>query len=67
MAARGISVSAYVGRLVKAELKRRESRAVETINAEMPAAEQSIAALAATRAICAWGHWSTQCKCVRGA
>src|ERR687891_2010868 len=48
--ARGISVSAYLGRLVEAELKRREGRAVATIAPEMPAPDQAIAALAEVRA-----------------
>ena len=47
--ARGISVSAYLGRLVEAELKRREGRAVATITPEMPAPDQAIAALAEVR------------------
>jgi hypothetical protein len=47
---RGISVSAYLGRLVEAELKRREGRAVATITPEMPAPDQAIAALAEVRA-----------------
>src|SRR5215211_6951523 len=46
---RGISVSAYLGRLVEAELKRREGRAVATITPEMPAPDQAIAALAEVR------------------
>ena len=46
---RGISVSAYLGRLVEAELKRREGRAVATITPEMPASDQAIAALAEVR------------------
>ena len=48
--ARGISVSAYLGRLVEAELKRREGRGVATIAPEMPAPDQAIAALAEVRA-----------------
>src|ERR687898_1880616 len=47
---RGISVSAYLGRLVEAELKRREGRAVGTVTPETPAADQAIAALAEVRA-----------------
>ncbi|MGH2963706.1 MAG: hypothetical protein ACRDL3_16160 [Solirubrobacterales bacterium] len=47
---RGISVSAYLGRLVEAELKRRKGRAVATIAPEMPAPDQAIAALAEVRA-----------------
>jgi hypothetical protein len=46
---RGISVSAYLGRLVEAELKRREGRALATITPEMPAPEQAIAALTEVR------------------
>jgi hypothetical protein len=46
---RGISVSAYLGRLVEAELKRREGRAVATISPEMPAPNQAVAALAEVR------------------
>src|SRR5918995_79605 len=46
---RGISVSAYLGRLVEAELKRREGRAVATITPEMPAPDQALAALAEVR------------------
>src|SRR5919106_1083041 len=46
---RGISVSAYLGRLVEAELKRREGREVATITPEMPPPDQAIAALAEVR------------------
>jgi hypothetical protein len=46
---RGISVSAYLGRLVEAELKRRDGRAVARIKPEMPAPDQAIAALAEVR------------------
>jgi hypothetical protein len=46
---RGISVSAYLGRLVEAELKRREGRAVATVTPEMPAPDQAIAALTEVR------------------
>jgi uncharacterized NAD(P)/FAD-binding protein YdhS len=48
--ARGISVSAYLGKLVAAELKRRSGRAVAEIEPEAPADEQAIAALAEVRA-----------------
>ncbi len=48
--ARGISVSAYLGKLVEAELKRRGGRAVTGVEPEAPADEQSIAALAEARA-----------------
>jgi hypothetical protein len=47
--ARGISVSAYLGKLVEAELKRRSGRAVEGVEPEAPADEQAIAALAEVR------------------
>src|SRR3954464_2785584 len=48
--ARGISVSAYLGKLVEAELKRRSGRAVAKAEPEAPADEQAIAALAEVRA-----------------
>jgi hypothetical protein len=48
--ARGISVSAYLGKLVDAELKRRGERAVSQVEPEAPADEQAIAALAEVRA-----------------
>lgn len=48
--ARGISVSAYLGTLVEAELKRRGGRAVEKVEPDAPADEQAIAALAEVRA-----------------
>lgn len=48
--ARGISVSAYLGKLVEAELKRRGGRAVAKVEPEAPADEQAIAALAEVRA-----------------
>src|SRR5919198_1940962 len=48
--ARGISVSAYLGKLVEAELKRRSGRAVARVEPEAPADEQAIAALAEVRA-----------------
>jgi hypothetical protein len=44
--ARGISVSAYLGKLVAAELKRRGGRAVTAVDPEAPAEEQAITALA---------------------
>ena len=47
---RGISVSAYLGKLVEAELKRRSGRAVATVEPDAPADEQAIAALAEVRA-----------------
>ena len=48
--ARGISVSAYLGKLVEAELKRRRGRAVARVEPEAPADEQAITALAEVRA-----------------
>ena len=48
--ARGTSVSAYLGKLVEAELKRRSGRAVAGIEPEAPAGEQAITALAEVRA-----------------
>src|SRR4051794_39154053 len=48
--ARGISVSAYLGKLVEAELKRRGGRAVAGVEPEAPANEQAIAALGEVRA-----------------
>jgi hypothetical protein len=48
--ARGISVSAYLGRLVEAELKRRAGRAVAGVEPGAPTEEQALAALAEVRA-----------------
>jgi hypothetical protein len=48
--ARGISVSAYLGKLVEAELKRRGGRAVASIEPEAPVDEQAFAALSEVRA-----------------
>ena len=48
--ARGISVSAYLGRLVEAELKRRGGRAVAEVEPQAPTDEQALAALAEVRA-----------------
>lgn len=48
--ARGISVSAYLGKLVEAELKRRAGRNVAAVEPEAPAGEQAVAALAEVRA-----------------
>jgi hypothetical protein len=48
--ARGIPVSAYLGKLVEAELKRRGGRAVAKVEPEAPAEKQAIAALAEVRA-----------------
>lgn|SRR5215204_920932 len=47
---RGISVSAYLAKLVEAELKRRAGRAVAGVEPEAPADQQAIAALAEVRA-----------------
>lgn len=46
----GISVSAYLGRLVEAELKRRLGRPLATITADAPAQDQALAALSEVRA-----------------
>jgi hypothetical protein len=48
--ARGTSVSAYLGILVEAELKRRGGRAVAGVEPEAPAEEQALAALTEVRA-----------------
>ena len=48
--ARGISVSAYLGKLVEAELKRRGGRPVAEVEPEAPADEQAVAALVEVRA-----------------
>ena len=48
--ARGLSISAYLGRLVEAEVKRREGLGVASVTADMPADEQALAALTAVRA-----------------
>lgn len=48
--ARGVSVSAYLGKLVEAELRRRAGRAVAQVEPEAPAEEQAIVALAEVRA-----------------
>jgi hypothetical protein len=47
--ARGVSVSAYLGMLVEAELKRRGGRAVEGLEPKAPDGEQAIAALVEVR------------------
>ena len=47
--ARGISVSAYLGKLVEAELKRRGGRAIATVDPAAPTDEQAVAALAEVR------------------
>jgi hypothetical protein len=48
--ARGVPVSAYLGKLVETELKRRSGRAVTGVEPAAPADEQAIAALAEVRA-----------------
>jgi hypothetical protein len=48
--ARGISVSAYLGKLVEAELKRRGSREVARVDPDAPPDTQALAALAEVRA-----------------
>ena len=48
--AQGISVAAYLGHLVEAELARRRGRSVEAVDPEAPPSDQAIAALAELRA-----------------
>jgi hypothetical protein len=48
--AQGISVAAYLGRLVDAEVRRRGGRPVSGVDAGAPPAEQAIFALAEVRA-----------------
>jgi hypothetical protein len=48
--AQGISVAAYLGRLVDAEVRRRDGRRVAGIDAGKPPAEQALIALAEVRA-----------------
>ena len=48
--AQGISVAAYLGRLVEAELARRRGRPVEAVNPDAQPSAQAIAALAELRA-----------------
>jgi hypothetical protein len=48
--ARGISVSAYLGRLVDAELRRRKGRPVASVTPDAPASDQALAALTEVRA-----------------
>ena len=48
--AQGISVAAYLGRLVEAELARRGGRQVDAVDPESPAPDQAVAALAEVRA-----------------
>ena len=46
----GISVSAYLGRLVEAELSRRHGRPVEALDADTALPQQAVAALVEVRA-----------------
>lgn len=46
----GVSVSAYLGRLVERELGRRRGRAEAGVDAEAPESDQALAALAGVRA-----------------
>jgi hypothetical protein len=48
--AQGISVSAYLGRLVEAELSRRGGRPVQAVDPQTDVADQAVAALAEVRA-----------------
>ena len=48
--AQGISVAAYLGRLVAAEVKRREGREVAGVSLETPEPDQALVALAEVRA-----------------
>lgn len=48
--AQGISVAAYLGRLVETELARRRGRPIDVIDPDSPAPEQAVAALAEVRA-----------------
>ena len=48
--ARGTSVSAYLGRLVEAELARRRGRPVEAVKPDAPGGHQALAALGEVRA-----------------
>lgn len=48
--AQGISVSAYLGRLVEAELSRRRARPVAAIDPDAPASDQAVSGLAEVRA-----------------
>jgi hypothetical protein len=48
--AQGISVSAYLGRLVEAELSHRRGRAVQGVDVEIAVSEQAVAALEEVRA-----------------
>ena len=48
--AQGVSVAAYLGRLVEAELSRRRGRPVQAVDPETAASTQDVAALAEVRA-----------------
>jgi hypothetical protein len=48
--AQGISVAAYLGRLVDVEVRRRDGREVARISLEAPQPEQALSALAEVRA-----------------
>ena len=48
--AQGISVAAYLGRLVEAEVRRRTDRAVAGVSLDAPEPDQALAALAEARA-----------------
>jgi hypothetical protein len=47
--ARGITVAAYLGKLVESELRRRKDRQPSVADADQPEADQALAALAAVR------------------
>lgn len=47
---RGFSISAYLGRLVTAELKRRKALHLESVRADAPELEQALGGLTAVRA-----------------
>lgn len=47
--ARGITVAAYLGKLVESELRRRKANPLAVADAERPEADQALAALAAVR------------------
>jgi hypothetical protein len=47
--ARGITVAAYLGKLVESELRRRKADPLAVADAEQPEADQALAALAAVR------------------
>jgi hypothetical protein len=48
--AQGVSVAAYLGRLVEAEVRRREGREVAGVSLDAPEPDQALAALAEVRA-----------------